>query len=80
MSRRAIQRRLGERIRQLREERGLTREDLDAEKKGIPVRTLADIERGVSNVTLDSLYRISRMLRVEIRELFDFDSRLDSKQ
>lgn len=67
-----IQKRLGSRIRRLREERGLTREDLDAEVHGIPVRTLADIERGKSNVTLSSLVTIARLLRLPLRDLFDF--------
>ena len=60
---------LGERIRQLRIERGATQEGL-AEKAAISVQHLLDLEHGRSNPTLASLCGIARGLDVKLRDLF----------
>ena len=60
---------VGQRIRLLRKRQNLTQMDL-SEKAGIA--DVGDIERGSANATLYSLYKISKALGVEIRDLFDF--------
>ncbi len=59
---------LGQRIRFLRKRQNLTQMDL-SEKAGIG--DVGDIERGSTNATISSLYKISKALGVEIRDLFD---------
>jgi len=59
---------VGQRIRLLRKRQNLTQMDL-SEKAGIA--DVGDIERGSANATLYSLYKISKALGVEIRDLFD---------
>lgn len=66
-----LKKKLGSRIKELRESKHLTQEDME-EENGLPVRTYQDIERGNSNVTLKSLQSIAKRLDVEIKDLFDF--------
>jgi transcriptional regulator with XRE-family HTH domain len=61
---------LGARIRELRLGRGETQETL-AERSGLHRNFVGGIERGERNVTVRSLHRISKALRVHIRELFN---------
>jgi transcriptional regulator with XRE-family HTH domain len=67
-----LKKKLGTRIKELRESKGLTQEDMDEGQNGLPVRTFQDIERGNSNVTLKSLNLIARRLEVELKDLFNF--------
>ncbi len=54
---------LGERIRELRKQKKLTREQL-AEKINVSVRFLADVESGVTGVSLTTLKELSLCLDV----------------
>lgn len=65
----AIRKRLGEKIRQLRKIRELTQEQL-GEKAGISYKFIGEVERGTVNPSLDSLIAISQALNVDVKELF----------
>lgn len=73
MSDRAAKSILGNRVRSLRLERGLTQEKL-AEELGVTPRYLAGIERGERNLTLDSVDSLARQLGVPTRDLLTEDS------
>lgn len=52
-------------IRSLRQERGLTQEDL-ADKAGLDRTYISGVERAVRNITLDSLEQIVNALGVDL--------------
>jgi len=60
--------RLGGNIRQLREARGLTQEQM-AQVSGVPRATWANLESGAANPTLNVLYRVAKALQVPLEEL-----------
>lgn len=62
----------GQRIKELRKQRGLTQEKL-AEKIGINLRQLARIEAGESFVTAETIENICRSLNLQLYELFNFE-------
>jgi transcriptional regulator with XRE-family HTH domain len=64
------QRRLGARLRALREERALTQEQA-AERIGLHSNHLQRLERGAANVTLATLVAVSLAYGVSIRSLFE---------
>lgn len=59
---------VGKRIRSLRQNRGLTMEQL-AFEVGIEYTQLSRIERGIINTSVYQLFTISRALEVEFAEL-----------
>lgn len=59
---------LAENLRQLRESRGLTQEQL-AKLAGVPRPTWATLESGSANPTLSVLIKVAAALRVSIEEL-----------
>lgn len=61
-------RRVGARIRQLREHQGLTQSAL-ARRSGVSLRFLADVERGAGNASLMRLAELARALEVSLAEL-----------
>lgn len=63
---------VGKRIKQLRNERGLSQEKL-ALKSGIDRTYLAGIETGKRNATLISLEKIVVALELTMKEFFNFD-------
>jgi len=56
---------LGRTLRDTRLERGLTQSDL-AQRSGLTQATVSSIERGQSNVSLDTLLRLVATLRLEL--------------
>ena len=72
---------LGERIKMLRELKQLTQESL-AEHAETTSQYISSLERGLQNVTLSTLEKVAEALGVEIFSLFSFDSTdaLPSKQ
>ena len=60
---------LGNRLRQIREQAHLTREDV-AEKAGISTRHLAAIELVQKNPSVDTLYRLIRVLGISADSVF----------
>lgn len=57
---------LGDRIKALREKRGLTRAEL-AERAGLSVIFVRKVEAGERNPSFDSLAEIARVLRATLR-------------
>lgn len=62
-------RRLGARLRELRDARGLTQEQL-GEKAGISWHFVSSIERGRKGATTDTLAKLAALLDVTLSELF----------
>ena len=63
---------LGGQIRKLRRRAGLTQEQL-AEKAGLSLKHLGEVERGRGNPTLSSLESLADALGVTLFELFDIE-------
>lgn len=59
---------VGNRIRSIRQERGLTMEQLSYEL-GIEYTQLSRIERGIINTSVFQLFMISRALNVDFEEI-----------
>lgn len=62
----------GKRVKKYRLKNKMSQEML-AEKIDIALNNLGKIERGESFVTAQTLEKISRVLGVEVKDLFDFD-------
>lgn len=60
----------GERIRTLRQDRGLSQERL-ADLAGVHRTYLSSLERGERNVSLDNIYALARALGVPPADLFE---------
>lgn len=63
---------VGDKIRSLRKERGLSQESL-ALKAGLNTSYMGQIERAEKSATIDSLEKIANALDVPIEELFSFE-------
>ena len=59
---------VGQKIRALRKQAGLSQEEL-AEKASLSYKYLGEVERGYVNVSLDSLMRITKALKVKLHDL-----------
>ena len=66
-----VKRLFGERVRELRRERGLSQEDF-ADECGLHRTYMSGIERGIRNVSLENVAKIAAALRVPIGELFSW--------
>ena len=64
----ALARRVGERVRELRSDRGLTQLRL-AERAGISRPSIANVEAGRQNVSLRQLCALAAALGVEVEDL-----------
>lgn len=64
--------RFGLRLKALRKERGLTQEAL-ATRIDRSVDALSNIERGRSLPSFETVEKLSRVLSIELKVLFDFD-------
>lgn len=62
---------VGEQIRMIRKAKGLTQENV-AERCGIRVTRISDIERGQTNASLKTLEKIINALNISPGELFNF--------
>lgn len=63
---------LGQRIQQLRKEKGLTQENLSLESD-ISRSHIAMIEAGKRDITVSAMFKISRALGVTLTDIFSFD-------
>jgi transcriptional regulator with XRE-family HTH domain len=63
---------LGKKIYNLRKEKKLSREKF-AEMAGINDYYLGEIERGEKKASLDTLFKISKILKLQIHELIKID-------
>ena len=70
---------LGNRIRQLRKNLKLTQSSL-ADKAGLSTNFIALLEKGKRSASVDTLFRISKVLKVELKELFDFPEKKTKSQ
>lgn len=66
-----FQKRVIKRIKQLRESKNMTQEDMEEGVYGINVRTYQRIETRATDITMKNLYKISKKLNVDIREFFE---------
>jgi len=64
---------VGERIRKLRKEKGLSQEELGW-KSNLHYTHIGSIERGEKNWSIETLVKVAKGLNVSINELFDFPS------
>lgn len=62
---------IGDRIRNIRKEKGLSQEEL-AFKASLHSTYIGQIERGEKNATLESIEKIASALNVTLEELFKF--------
>ncbi|MFB9274059.1 helix-turn-helix domain-containing protein [Cohnella cellulosilytica] len=74
---------VGQRIRSLRKERGLSQDQL-GEKGGFHYSYIGQVERGEKNVSLLNLAKISEALEVSLSQLFTYidgeEKRTDSER
>jgi len=62
---------IGDRIRQLRKEKGLSQERL-GDKSELHYTHIGSIERGEKNWSIDTLIKVAKGLNVEVVDLFNF--------
>ena len=62
---------VGNRIRELRIERGLSQLDL-ADEAEVPLSQIGRIERGENNPTISTLYALCTALKIDLNTLLDF--------
>jgi transcriptional regulator with XRE-family HTH domain len=67
---------IGERIRFIRKQKGLTQEEL-ADKAQLMYQYIGAVERGTRNISIDSLEKIITALDVGYDQIFAFGSTLD---
>lgn len=67
----SLKRRFGHRLACLRKSRGLTQDQL-AERCGVSVDTISNIERGIHGPRFDLLESLADSLAVSVTELFIF--------
>ena len=61
---------LGQRLRELRKQRGLSQERL-GQKASLSGKFIGEVERGEKSISIDSLYRVSSALAVTLAHLTD---------
>src|SRR5260370_29659345 len=61
---------LGQRLRELRKQRGLSQEQL-GDRSSLSGKFIGEVERGDKSISIDSLYRVSVALEVPLRHLTD---------
>lgn len=71
-----VKRLFGERVRELRRERGFSQEGF-ADECGLHRTYMSGIERGLRNVSIENVARIAKALRVPIGQLFTWDEGLE---
>lgn len=69
---------LGKKIKRVRQQRGLTQEQL-SEKADISLRALGGIERGVNFLTAETLDKIIEVLNITPSELFNVEHLKDTE-
>ena len=63
----------GGNLRKLRLAKGLTQEQL-ANELGIEISQISRIERGVINTSVTTLYAIAKTLKIDVSQLFVFET------
>jgi transcriptional regulator with XRE-family HTH domain len=67
-----VRKALGERLRSLRKDRGLSQQRL-GQRSGLSGKFIGEVERGQKSISIDSLYHVCVALDVPLRELTDMD-------
>ena len=67
----SLKTKFGKKLKQLRKERDITQEEL-ADKTDLTIESISNIERGIFGPKFDNLEKIAKVLKVEVKELFDF--------
>jgi len=70
---------LGNQIKQIRKGLKLTQAQL-ADKAGLSTNFIALLENGKRSASVDTLYRISKVLKVELKDMFDFPEKKSKSQ
>jgi transcriptional regulator with XRE-family HTH domain len=68
-----LKKQFGKRVQQLRQARKITQEEL-AEKVGVSIESISNIERGIHGPSFDNLEKIILALQVPAKTLFEFDA------
>lgn len=66
-----IRKKFGKRVRLLRKSIKLSQEDLGF-KSDIHRTYIGAVERGEQNISLDNIYKLSKALKVKMKDLFEF--------
>lgn len=66
---------IGAKIRELRNQRGWTQEQL-AEKAGFYYTYIGNVERGENNISLLNLQKIAVALKVDVQDLFTYTNQI----
>lgn len=74
-----FKRKFGDRVRQLREQKGFTKTSL-ADIMGIERQDVYKIERGIRNATLETIFMIAAALEISPADLFDFNGQAKNSQ
>jgi len=61
----------GKNLRLLRKEKGLTQEEL-ANELDVEISQISRIERGVISTSVSNCYKISKVLKISVQDLFVF--------
>lgn len=67
-----LNKQIGERIVTLRKEKGFTMEKL-AYESGISKGGLSEIERGMKDTRISTIFRICNTLEISVKEFYDFE-------
>ncbi|PUA27913.1 MAG: transcriptional regulator [Cellvibrio sp. 79] len=67
-----LKKQFGKRLQQCRLARKMTQEEL-AEKVGLSIESISNMERGIHGPTFDSLEKIITVLKIPAKKLFEFD-------
>ena len=63
----------GKNLATIRKEKGFSQERL-AFEAGLDVMTISRIERGGLNISIGNIYKISKVLNIHYKKLFEFDT------
>jgi transcriptional regulator with XRE-family HTH domain len=63
----------GKNLRKVRKSKGYTQEEL-ANDIGVEISQISRIERGVINTSISTVNVLAKALKIEVSELFKFDS------
>lgn len=66
-----INQQLGEKIARERKKRKITQEEL-ASQVGLQTATISNIERGETDTSIYTVFKITQALKIHIKELFTF--------
>lgn len=68
----SLKKQFGKRLQQLRAATGLTQEEL-AEKVGLTIESISNMERGIHGPSFDNLEKIVAALKIPAKALFEFE-------